>query len=158
MRLLLQRVQRASVRVDGTVVGSIGPGLLLFVGLGAGDSGALFPVMWDKLANLRIFNDNLGKMNLSLLDVQGEVLAVSQFTLYADARKGRRPSYTDALAPDAARDLFAAFLDHLRAALPGRIQSGVFAAHMEVELLNDGPVTIWLDSALVPRNNIPVGR
>lgn len=158
MRLLLQRVQRASVRVDGDVVGRIGPGLLVFVGLGAGDTEALFPTMWEKIANLRIFNDDAGKMNLSLLDVQGQVLAVSQFTLYADARKGRRPSYTDALAPDAARALFAAFVEYLRTALPDRVQSGVFAAHMEVELLNDGPVTIWLDSAEVLRNNIPVTR
>jgi len=146
MRLLIQRVSQASVTVDDAVTGSISHGLLVFVGLGHGDGPQLFPAAADKLANLRIFNDDEGRMNRSLEDVGGALLLVSQFTLYADARKGRRPSYTDAMPPAGAEGTFAAFLDFLRQRHPGRVETGRFGAHMRVEILNDGPVTIWLDS------------
>jgi D-tyrosyl-tRNA(Tyr) deacylase len=148
MRLLLQRVQRASVTVEGAVVGSIGAGLLVFVGLGQGDSeGQLAPAL-EKMLNLRIFADDAGQMNRSLVDVQGGLLLVSQFTLYADARKGRRPSYTGAMPPDAARALFDRFVAEARRTYSvGPVEAGLFGADMKVDLLNDGPVTIWLDSA-----------
>lgn len=147
MRFLVQRAARASVTIDGVVTGKIGRGLVLLVGLGAGDSEALFPPAIEKLLNLRIFNDDEGKMNRSLLDVGGGLLVISQFTLYADARKGRRPSYTDAMPPTEADALFAKFVAALRRAFTGPVEEGRFGAHMEVDLVNEGPVTIWLDSA-----------
>lgn len=146
MRILLQRVSRASVTVDGAVTGAIDAGLLLLVGIGQGDTQAQVDRLAEKVAHLRIFNDDQGKFNRSLLDVAGGALVVSQFTLYADARKGRRPSFTDAARPELASplvDAFALALGNLGVKPVGR---GVFGAHMEVEIHNDGPVTIWLDS------------
>lgn len=151
MRLLIQRVSQARVRIDGAVVGEIGTGLLVLVGLGRGDSEAMFGPAVEKLANLRIFPDAEGNMNRSCADVSGGILVVSQFTLYADARKGRRPSFIDAMAPAEARDQFGAFVARLRKDYSaGPVATGVFGAMMEVELINDGPVTIWLDSADMP--------
>jgi D-tyrosyl-tRNA(Tyr) deacylase len=150
MRLLIQRVTSASVSVEGAVVGEIGAGLLVLLGLGKGDGDALFDPAIDKLVNLRIFNDANGQMNRSLLDEGGGILVVSQFTLYADARKGRRPSYTDAMPPADAAAAYERFLARLRATFTGRIAAGVFGAHMVVSLTNDGPVTIWIDSADMP--------
>jgi len=145
MRVLVQRVARAAVHVNGETVASIGPGLLLFVAFKTGDGDSDLAWMAEKIANLRIFEDGAGKMNRSLLEVGGQALAVSQFTLYGDARKGRRPSF-DASAPaDQARPLFEKFVDFLSSR---GIMTGVgrFQAVMRVELVNDGPVTIMLDS------------
>jgi len=147
VRVLLQRVSKAAVRVDGNIVGAIDVGLLLLTGIGQSDNEAIVARMADKVATLRIFNDDAGKFNRSLLDVGGGALVVSQFTLYADARKGRRPSYTDAGAPAIAEPLVTAFGDSLRKAGVPHVGYGIFGAHMDVEIHNDGPVTIWLDSA-----------
>ena len=145
MRALIQRVSRASVTVDGKVVGHIGQGLLVFLGVGQDDSEVQVKTLADKIVHLRIFGDDEGKMNRSLLDIGGEVLVVSQFTLYADARRGRRPSFTDAAPPVVAETLF----EHFKEALAGyglTVASGVFGAYMTIEIRNEGPVTIWLDS------------
>ena len=146
MRLLLQRVTRAKVSVGGDVVGKIGPGLLILVGVGHDDSADTARTMASKAADLRIFRDDEGKTNRSLIDVGGSVLAISQFTLFADTRKGRRPSFLDSAAPDQGNVLYEAFC----AAVEERgikVAKGIFGAEMEVELVNDGPMTIWLDSA-----------
>lgn len=148
MRVLLQRVQNASVTVEGRAVGAIGPGLLLLVGIGqedARDGGAALEPMAGKVVNLRIMADDEGRMNRSLLETGGAILAVSQFTLHADTRRGRRPSFTDAAAPETGRAMFERFIEALRAHGP-RVESGEFGAMMQVALVNDGPVTIWLDS------------
>jgi D-tyrosyl-tRNA(Tyr) deacylase len=146
VRLLLQRVTRASVGVDGRVVGAIGPGLLILVGVGQDDTGQIADQLAGKAVDLRIFRDQDGKTNLSLIDVGGEVLAISQFTLFADTRKGRRPSFIDAAAPDLGERLYERFAAAV-AARGVKVERGVFGAEMEVELVNDGPMTIWLDSA-----------
>ena len=146
MRLLLQRVTRAEVRVDDSVVGSIGPGLLVFVGIGHGDTPEIVRAMVDKTLGLRIFRDEAGRTNRSLVDVAGELLAVSQFTLYADTRKGRRPSFLDAASPDLGAALYGAYADAV-AAQGITLARGIFGAEMDVDLVNDGPFTIWLDSA-----------
>jgi D-tyrosyl-tRNA(Tyr) deacylase len=146
MRALIQRVLEASVTVEGQRVGAIGPGLLVFLGVGKGDREAEVDWMADKLANLRIFEDDAGKMNRSLLDTHRALLLVSQFTLYGDARKGRRPSFTDAAEPGEANRLYELCAERLRAA-GLTVPTGVFAADMKVALVNDGPVTIWLDSS-----------
>lgn len=146
MRLLLQRVSRAEVRVGGEVVGRVGSGLLVLVGIGPGDDDALAVAMARRVADLRIFEDAGGRTNLSLLDVGGEVLAVSQFTLYADTRRGRRPGFGGAAAPDQAMRRYQAFTTALEA-LGVRVATGRFGHEMEVELVNRGPFTIWLDSA-----------
>ena len=145
MRALLQRVSRASVTVDGQVVGHIGRGFLVLLGVGQGDGEAQVKTLVDKIVYLRVFEDDEGKMNRSLLDVGGQALVVSQFTLYADVRKGRRPSFTDAAPPAVAEPLVERFNAAL-AAYGLKVEGGVFGAYMEVELLNSGPVTIWLDS------------
>ena len=145
MRAVLQRVKNASVTVEGRVTGEIGAGLLVLLGVGQGDSETDVGWMADKVSGLRIFEDDAGKMNRSLLDTWRAMLCVSQFTLYADARKGRRPSFTDAAAPDEARRLYALYCEKSRA-LGLTVAEGIFAADMKVQLLNDGPVTIWLDS------------
>ncbi len=145
MRALLQRVSRASVTVDGRVTGDIGPGFLVLLGIGSGDSETQIRAMAEKIVHLRVFEDDEGKMNRSLLDTGGQVLVVSQFTLYADTRKGRRPSFTDAAPPAIAEPLVERFKDTV-AAYGLKVAGGVFGAHMDVELLNSGPVTIWLDS------------
>lgn len=145
MRALLQRVSYASVIVDGKIVGRIGQGLLVLLGVGRGDGEAQVRTLADKLVHLRVFGDHEGKMNRSLLDIGGEVLVVSQFTLYADTRRGRRPSFTDAAPPAAAEALFEQFKEAL-AAYGLTVASGVFGAYMTIEIRNEGPVTIWLDS------------
>jgi D-tyrosyl-tRNA(Tyr) deacylase len=146
VRALLQRVSEAKVTVDGAVVGAIGPGLLVFLGVGAGDVDADAEALADQVARLRIFEDEQGKMNRALLDTSRALLSVSQFTLYADTRRGRRPSFVDAMAPVEARRLWGAFNQACRR-LGLAVQEGVFAADMQVALVNDGPVTIWLDTA-----------
>ena len=145
MRVLLQRVSRASVAVNGEIVGQIGQGLLVLLGIGHGDSEAQIKTLTEKIVHLRIFEDDAGKMNLSLLDIGGEALVVSQFTLYADMRRGRRPGFTDAAPPAIAEPLVERFKDAL-AAYGLKVEGGIFGAYMQVELLNDGPVTLWLDS------------
>ena len=144
MRALIQRVSKAGVAVNGQTISSIGKGLLILLGVGHGDGEEQARFLAEKIANLRIFEDEQGKTNLSVLDVQGEALVVSQFTLYADTRKGRRPSFTDAALPEIAEPLVERFVEFLRGhGVP--TQSGQFGAHMEVEIHNDGPVTIWLE-------------
>ncbi len=144
MRAILQRVSKASVTVEGQAISSIGPGLLILLGVGHGDGEEQAAFLADKIANLRIFEDEAGKTNLSVLDVGGAAIVVSQFTLYADTRKGRRPSFTDAALPDVAAPLVERFVELLRAqGVP--TQTGQFGAHMQVEIHNNGPVTIWLE-------------
>jgi D-aminoacyl-tRNA deacylase len=145
MRALIQRVSHASVTVDGEVVGRIAAGLLILLGVGQGDSEQQGKTLVDKIVHLRIFEDDEGKMNRSLLDIGGEVLVVSQFTLYADIRRGRRPSFTNAAPPAIAQPLFECFKSEL-ASHNVTVASGIFGAHMTVELSNNGPVTLWLDS------------
>ena len=146
MRALVQRVTEASVEVNGSVVGLIGPGLLVLLGIASGDSSQTAHKLADKIAALRIFSDQQGKFNLSLADIGGETLVVSQFTLLADTRKGNRPSFLAAAAPDVAQELVTVFSDRLRGS-GMNVASGVFGAHMRVALVNDGPVTIMLDTA-----------
>jgi D-aminoacyl-tRNA deacylase len=146
MRVVLQRVARASVSVEGEPVASIGPGLLLLVGIGAKDGDGEVERMAGKIASLRVFADAEGKMNLALGEVGGEVLVVSQFTLYGDLRKGRRPSWTGAAEPDLAAERVEAFARALESR-GLRVGRGVFGAHMAVDLLNDGPVTLVLDAS-----------
>lgn len=146
MRALLQRVSRASVAVDGRVSGAIGRGLLVLVGVTADDTPDDRAWIARKIVHMRIFDDEAGVMNRCLLDVGGELLVVSQFTLFASTKKGNRPSWSAAAPPDLARPLVDAFVAEL-AAVSGRpVATGVFGAMMQVELINDGPVTIWLDS------------
>lgn len=140
MRAVVQRVSRASVRVDQQTVGAIGPGLLVLLGVAPTDGPPQIAWMADKIANLRIFADAEGKMNLSVRDIQGGILLVSQFTLYGDASRGRRPGFGAAARPEIAEPLYLELASRLGA------EKGVFGAHMEVELLNDGPVTLLLDT------------
>jgi D-aminoacyl-tRNA deacylase len=144
MRVVLQRVSRASVTIAGRVVGAIGTGFCLLVGFTHGDTAAQVDWMAEKVSGLRLFSDPEGKMNLGLADVRGAVLVVSQFTLYGDAGKGRRPSFIEAARPEAAIPLYEAFVVGLRAR-GLEVQTGEFGAMMEVELLNDGPVTLILE-------------
>lgn len=146
MRILLQRVKKASVTIDGKLHSSIEDGLLAFVGFCDKDSEASLLPMAEKMINLRIFEDENEKMNLSLKDIEGSLLAVSQFTLYADCKKGRRPSFTAAKNPGEANDLYEKFVSLCSELLEKEVATGVFGADMKVELLNDGPVTILLDS------------
>ena len=154
MKALLQRVTHASVSVDREVVGSIGQGLVGFIGVAAGDTEDDVEYLVQKMAGLRIFSDEDGKFNLSILDVGGKLLLVSQFTLLASTRKGRRPSFTDAAMPDLAEELFQRYLE--QASATGlRVATGRFQQYMQVEIHNDGPVTIMLDSRdrHLPRNS-----
>ena len=146
MRAVIQRVSRAQVRVEGQIVGEIGKGILLLLGVGKGDTKAQADSLLEKVVNLRIFEDEGGKMNLSLLDAGGALMVISQFTLYADCRKGRRPSFTDAGPPEEAKALYEYFISRARS-LGLIVSSGIFQALMEVELVNFGPVTILLDSS-----------
>jgi len=146
MRALLQRVAEARVTVDGRVTGAIGPGLLVLAGLTDGDGADDRDWLVRKIVQLRVFDDDAGVMNRSVIDAGGGILAVSQFTLYASTRKGNRPSYAAAARPEAAQPGFDAFVAALAAALGRPVPTGVFGAHMRVALVNDGPVTIWLDS------------
>jgi D-tyrosyl-tRNA(Tyr) deacylase len=144
MRALLQRVSSGKVTVDGQAVAAIGRGLVILLGVGHGDGEEQARFLAEKVAALRIFEDARGKTNLSILDVGGQALVVSQFTLYADTRKGRRPSFTDAALPEVAAPLVERFVALLQEqGIPTR--TGVFGAHMQVEIHNDGPVTIWLE-------------
>lgn len=145
MRALLQRVTHANVTVNGEIVGQIGPGLLILLGIGQQDGEAQVKMLTDKIVNLRIFEDDEGKMNRSVLDISGQILVVSQFTLYADVRKGRRPSFIRAAPPALAEPLVERFKEAI-AAYDIAVAGGIFGANMDVSLLNDGPVTIWLDS------------
>jgi D-tyrosyl-tRNA(Tyr) deacylase len=145
VRAVLQRVSRAAVRVEGEVTGAIGVGLLALIGVAAGDGAADVAYIANKIRDLRVFPDEAGKMNRSLVDVNGAVLVVSQFTLMGDVRKGRRPAFDAAAPPDRARTTYDDVLSALRA-LGVPVEAGVFQADMQVELVNDGPVTILLDS------------
>lgn len=146
MRAVLQRVSRAEVRVDGTVIARIGPGLTILLGIGPIDDPAVADALARKVAELRIFSDEAGRTNRSLLDIGGAALVVSQFTLFADTRRGRRPGFTGAAAPDLARALYERFATALEG-LGVAVARGRFGAEMAVELVNDGPFTIWLDTA-----------
>jgi len=146
VRALLQRTTAASVRVAGEVVGEIDRGLVILVGIGPGDTEATADQMAQKSAELRLFRDDAGRTNRSLLDTGGGALVISQFTLYADTRRGRRPGFTGAAPPDDAERLYERFADALRE-LGVTVATGRFGAEMAVELVNDGPFTIWLDSA-----------
>ena len=145
MRAVLQRVSYASVEVDGLTAGKIGPGILVLIGFYPDDQEKDNQYMMDKIINLRIFEDEEGKMNRSVEDIGGGILLIPNFTLYGDARHGRRPSFSDSSSPAVARIQFDAFCRHFRQAFPA-VQTGVFQAEMKVSLLNDGPVTILLDS------------
>jgi D-tyrosyl-tRNA(Tyr) deacylase len=145
MRAVLQRARWGKVSVDGQVIAETGPGLVILLGIAPADREEQARTLVDKIANLRIFEDEAGKMNLSLLDTHGSVLLVSQFTLYADTRKGRRPSFTDAALPEVASPLVERFAELMRQA-GAPTQTGQFGAHMLVEIANDGPVTLWLES------------
>lgn len=145
MRVVLQRVREASVTVDGREIARIGPGLLVLLGIRDGDTGKDVRYLADKVSGLRIFEDEEGKMNRSIQDISGEMMVVSQFTLYAECRKGRRPSFTDAAAPQTAEQLYRNFIDLLK----GKgihVGEGKFQARMAVSLVNDGPVTIIIES------------
>ena len=146
MRAVIQRVKEAKVIVDNKVVGKIGKGILVLLGVGKDDSQD--DLIWtaDKVVNLRIFEDERGKMNLSLLDIGGEILVVSQFTLYGDARKGRRPSFTEAAPPEKGREFYEKFVEYLKKKYNIKVETGEFGAMMYVHLVNWGPVTILLDS------------
>ena len=146
MKAVIQRVTRASVTVDGERISAIGNGLLILLGVAEGDTRRDAEVLAEKIANLRIFSDSDDKMNLSLLTVEGAALVVSQFTLCADCRKGRRPDFFGAAKPDIADELYEYFCERIKSTGVNDVQKGVFGADMKVELLNDGPVTILIDS------------
>jgi len=146
MRAVIQRVSRAKVTVNGEIAGEIGPGLLVLLGVGTGDTRAEADYLADKTIGLRIFEDSGGKMNLSVVDVGGAVLAVSQFTLYGDVRRGKRPSFDAAAPPESARELYEYFVEKIRVA-GLRCETGRFQEMMQVDLVNEGPVTILVDSA-----------
>ena len=146
MRAVLQRVRNASVAVDGSIVSSIGTGLLCLAGIEKNDSQADIEYISNKILGLRIFDDEKGFMNRSVEETGGEVLLISQFTLLGDVRKGRRPSWSAAEAPEIAKQMFEDFVNKMSGLLPGKVKTGVFKAMMEVSLINDGPVTILLDS------------
>ena len=152
MRAVLQRVTRASVRVDGECVGRIERGWLILLGVAQGDTEEDAAWLADKVLNLRGFEDDAGKMNRSVEDVGGALLVVSQFTLYADVRRGRRPSFDDAMPPAEAEKAYDAFVAEARARI--KVETGRFRAHMRVSSLNDGPVTLWIDSAGAAKESV----
>ncbi|MDY3982133.1 MAG: D-aminoacyl-tRNA deacylase [Paraeggerthella sp.] len=145
MRAVVQRVSRAQVEIDGNTVGSIGKGLVVLLGVGHEDTEDQAERLWSKISRLRIFEDENGKTNLSLADVHGDVLVVSQFTLFANCKKGNRPSFTQTGAPDEANRLYEWFVERARRDVP-RVETGRFGAYMDVSLTNDGPFTLWLDT------------
>jgi len=144
MRAVVQLVKEAQVTVDNDIVGAIGEGLVVFLGVTGDDTEKDVDYLVDKIAHLRIFPDNEGKMNLSTIDMEGEILVISQFTLFGDCRKGRRPSYSHAASPEKAKQLYEVFIDKMGTLLP--VASGIFQAMMHVRLINNGPVTLLLDS------------
>ena len=146
MKLIIQRVKESKVEIDGKIKGEIKKGLNILVGVGPEDDVSDIKKAVDKAVNLRIFEDNEGKMNLSLLDVGGDALVISQFTLFADIRKGRRPSFTGAAAPDMANRLYLEFVKYMEEVMGKKVATGEFGADMQVTILNDGPVSIILDS------------
>ncbi len=148
MRIILQRVSEASVKIDGMIHGSIGQGYMILVGFKETDDEQIIQRMVDKIIHLRVFEDENQKMNLSIEDVQGAFLSISQFTLYADAKKGRRPSFTEAAKPDISSPLYDAF-NEILGQTGLQIETGIFGADMKVSLINDGPVTIFLDSEVL---------
>lgn len=147
MRIVLQRCSRAEVRIDGTVAGAIGRGFMMLVGVMDGDTRAEADLLAKKVANMRVFEDAEGKMNLSLHEVDGAVLSISQFTLYADCRKGNRPSFIRAARPETAEPLYDYLNEVLRTQYGLRVETGRFGADMKVDFINDGPVTVLLDSS-----------
>jgi D-tyrosyl-tRNA(Tyr) deacylase len=147
VRALLQRVSRAEVRVEDKAIASIGPGLLILLGVGREDDDATADALARRVTELRIFADEAGRTNRSIIDVEGATLVVSQFTLYADTARGRRPGFTNAADPAVAERMYRRFADALQGAGVGDVQTGSFGAEMAVELVNDGPFTIWLDTA-----------
>ncbi|QJB56496.1 D-aminoacyl-tRNA deacylase [Pseudodesulfovibrio sp. zrk46] len=151
MRIIIQRVTDAKVTVEGELLGEIGPGFLALVGFGSNDTlelagSPIWKKLIDKLINLRVFPDDQDRMNLSLADISGDLMLISQFTLYADCKKGRRPAFTGACPPDTAEPLFERFLEDARAIAPGKVATGKFGAMMDLDFTNSGPVTIILDS------------
>ncbi len=146
MKLLVQRVRSASVTINHTITADINAGLLVFLGISAVDTAKDCHYLIEKLIHLRLFNDDTGKMNWSVSDIKGELLIISQFTLYGDCRKGRRPSYIAAAPPEIAQPLYQIFLDTLDQRYPFTVKSGQFGAHMDVSLVNDGPVTVMVSS------------
>lgn len=146
MRAVVQRVKRAEVRVEGKITGKIEKGLLVLLGVGQGDDRKDLEYMADKITNLRIFEDDEGKMNLSVLDAGGDMLVVSQFTLFGDCRKGKRPSYSDAARPEEAQKLYQEFVNYIREKYSMKVETGIFQADMDVDFINQGPVTLMLDS------------
>lgn len=154
MRMLIQRVSEAQVSVDNSICGKIGAGLLVLLGVHKEDTGDEIPWMVDKLLNLRIFSDDAGKMNRSILDTRGEVLVVSQFTLYGNCKNGRRPEFTSSAHGDLARQIYDSFVEKVQSQL-GKVETGEFGALMQVQLTNDGPVTLIVDSKHT-EHNVPV--
>ncbi len=146
MRAVVQRVKRAEVRVEGNITGKIEKGILVLLGVGEDDEKKDLEYMADKIMNLRIFEDDNDKMNLSVLDMGGSVLVVSQFTLYGDCRKGNRPSYSTAARPEKAKAYYDSFIEYISNKYGIKVESGIFQASMEVDFINDGPVTLMLDS------------
>ena len=145
MKVVIQRVKKASVTVDGTICGAIGSGILVFFAVHKDDNNKITPWLVEKLINLRLFSDNDGKMNLSVKDIGGEILVVSQFTLYGTCLKGRRPEFTKSAPPAMAEEIYSKFIKELSAELPERVKTGKFRAMMEVSLINDGPVTFIIE-------------
>ena len=156
MRVIVQRCTRAEVRIEGTVVGSIDRGFMLLVGITDGDTREVADVLAKKVAQLRVFEDAQGKMNLALNDVEGAILSISQFTLYADCKKGNRPSFIRAARPEVAEPLYNYFNQVLRDQYGLRVETGRFGADMKVDFINDGPVTIILDSSAILADNMPL--
>jgi len=146
LRAVIQRVSESRVVIAGRVAGEIGPGLLVLLGVGQGDDETDVACLADKIVNLRIFKDEDDRMNLSVLETSGEILVVSQFTLYGDCRRGRRPGYSTAALPEEANRLYRLFVESLKSRLVRKVEEGEFQAHMEVFLVNDGPVTLLIDS------------
>lgn len=146
MRAVLQRVQKGSVTVEGKIIGEIGRGIMVLFGMMESDDKKVIEYMLDKVINMRIFEDEAGKMNLSLLDIKGELLIVPNFTLYGDARKGRRPGYSSGASPQKAKDIFEQLVEYAKTLPIQKVATGEFQADMKVEIINDGPVTILLDS------------